>query len=66
MFFYEKNTLRVGDFQKIIMIKEKEIDFLLCNNNKLIVSGESLSISFYDKTEVLINGIIKRVEINDQ
>lgn len=66
MFFYEKNTLRVGEFQKIIMIKDKEIDFLLCNNNKLIVSGESLSISFYDKTEVLINGIIKRVEINDQ
>lgn len=65
MFFYEKNTLRVGNFSKIISINKDKVSFFMNNNTKLIISGDDLQISFYDKNEVVLKGKIKEISLDE-
>ena len=63
MFFYDSNTLKVGNYLRILSLKEDEIILLMKSNEKLEIKGLSLVISFYDKDEVIIEGRINSIRI---
>ena len=63
MFFYDSNTLKVGNYLRILSLKEDEIILLTKSNEKLEIKGLNLVISFYDKEEVIIEGRINSVRI---
>lgn len=63
MFFYDSNTLKVGNYMRILSLKEDEIILLMKSNEKLEIKGLSLVISFYDKDEVIIEGRINSIRI---
>lgn len=63
MFFYDSNTLKVGNYLRILSLKEDEIILLMKSNEKIEINGLSLVISFYDKDEVIIEGRINSIRI---
>lgn len=63
MFFYDSNTLKVGNYLRILSLKEDEIILLMRSNEKLEIKGLNLVISFYDKDEVIIEGRINSIRI---
>ena len=63
MFFYDSNTLKVGNYLRILSLKEDEIVMLMKSNEKIEIKGLSLVISFYDKDEVIIEGRINSIRI---
>jgi len=63
MFFYDDQILKVGKYIKLITVTEKEIKIEIYNNRQLIILGNDLKISFFDKSEVNIIGKIQRIEI---
>ena len=63
MFFYDSNTLKVGNYLRILSLKEDEIILLTKSNEKLEIKGLNLVISFYDKDEVIIEGRINSIRI---
>ena len=63
MFFYDSNTLKVGNYLRILSLKEDEIILLMKSNEKLEIKGLNLVISFYDKDEVIIEGRINSIRI---
>ena len=63
MFFYDSNTLKVGNYMRILSLKENEIILLMKSNEKLEIKGLNLVISFYDKEEVIIEGRINSIRI---
>ena len=63
MFFYDSNTLKVGNYLRILYLKEDEIVMLMKSKEKIEIKGLSLVISFYDKDEVIIEGRINSIRI---
>lgn len=63
MFFYDSNTLKVGNYLRILSLKEDEIILLMKSNEKLEIKGLNLVVSFYDKEEVIIEGRINSIRI---
>ena len=63
MFFYDSNTLKVGNYLRILSLKEDEIILLMKSNEKLEIKGLNLVISFYDKDDVIIEGRINSIRI---
>lgn len=63
MFFYDSNTLKVGNYSRILSLKEDEIILLMKSKEKLEIKGLNLVISFYDKDEVIIEGRINSIRI---
>lgn len=63
MFFYDSNTLKVGNYMRILSLKENEIILLMKSKEKLEIKGLNLVISFYDKEEVIIEGRINSIRI---
>ena len=63
MFFYDSNTLKVGNYLRILSLKEDEIILLMKSNEKLEIKGLNLVISFYDKDEIIIEGRINSIRI---
>jgi hypothetical protein len=65
MFFYFKNSLKIGDFEKILIIDNNKLVVKGKNDYILIVSGKDLTIDFYDKNEIVLKGMIKRIDIEN-
>ena len=59
-----RNGLHVLNYKKIIDITSSSIT-LYVNNKKLEIKGSDIHISKLDKKELLINGSIKKVSIDE-
>ncbi len=59
---YCQNNVNVINYDKILEIKD-DIVLLLVSNKRVIVSGENLRIIKLLDNELLITGIIKRIEM---
>jgi len=59
---YCQNNVNVINYDKILEIKD-DIVLLLVSNKRVIVSGENLRIIKLLDNELLITGIIKKIEM---
>lgn len=64
MFIYQKNKLIIKNLNKIILLKNNQI-ILKTKDQNIVVSGESLSLGYYECNEVHIIGKIKDININE-
>lgn len=60
VFYYEDKILVVGNFKKILLFSDKEINFDY-KRFVLVVSGDNLSMPYLEDKEVGIRGIINNI-----
>ena len=58
------NHLHVFNYIKLNRINDKEINLLL-DNKEITINGNNLKIKQMTKKELLINGVIEKVEFRD-
>ena len=58
---YEKNNLDVINFEEIILLSENKI--VLKVKNELIITGDNLKVLKLMDGEILIKGLIRKIEI---
>ena len=59
---YIDNNLNVDNYDKILEVKEDSIT-LIKNNKIILINGENLKLSKLLDDEILIEGIIKKIEL---
>lgn len=62
MFNYEEKQLTVTNYKRLLILNDKEVIFDM-PGYQLVISGIDLFVSFYEKLEVHIQGIISRLEL---
>ena len=61
MIVIDKNEIKVINYERLISIDEKEL-ILIMKKTFVYIYGRNLLISYYDKYELRIKGIIEKVE----
>ena len=62
MFYFDGKSLIVGEFNKILLLSDKNINFDF-KRYVLLVSGDKLTMPYLEDKEVGIKGIIKSVSM---
>ena len=63
MFFYDSNILKIGDYLRILSLKDNNILLIMKTKEKIEINGVNLAISYYDKEEVIIEGRVNFIKI---
>lgn len=63
MFFYDSNMLKIGEYSNIINLDDQKVVIRLLNESNLVVEGLDLRVIYFDKEEIIIEGIIRKIEI---
>lgn len=63
MFFYDSNMLKIGEYSNIINLDDQKVVIRLLNESNLVVEGLDLRVIYFDKQEIIIEGIIRKIEI---
>lgn len=63
MFFYDSNKLKIGEYSNIINLDDQKVVIRLLNESNLVVEGMDLKVIYFDKEEIIIEGIIRKIEI---
>ena len=58
---YENNLLNINNFKEILLLSEDKI--ILKDENEIIILGNNMSVLKLLDNEILINGLIKKIEI---
>lgn len=63
MFFYDSNMLKIGEYSNIINFDDQKVIIKLLNQSEFIIEGMDLKVIYFDKQEIIIEGIIRKIEI---
>lgn len=63
MFFYDSNMLKIGEYSNIINLDDQKVVIRFLNESNLVVEGLDLRVIYFDKQEIIIEGIIRKIEI---
>lgn len=64
MIYLDNKELIVQGYQKLLKVSEEEIVFIIFKKT-IIISGNNLSLPFFEKDEFKVKGNIINIEVHD-
>ena len=64
MIYFNDTELTIQGYKKILKVSEDEITFIIFKKT-IIVTGNNLSIPFFENDEFKIKGLINNIQIYD-